>query len=134
MIKFSANLSWEERAIMRTRFHRISIALVFCLAASLLAIGYAQTSSQASPQSPAALRIETLASPAGANSSEPQFTIQGDRVLLSWMELNGERAALKFAERAASGWSPAQTAASGTHFFINSFDVPSVRALADGSL
>ena len=34
----------------------------------------------------------------------------------------------------ASGWSNPQTAASGTHFFINSFDVPSVHALADGTL
>jgi hypothetical protein len=48
--------------------------------------------------------------------------------------VNGERAALKFAERAGSGWSNAQTVASGSNFFINSFDVPSVRALADGSL
>jgi hypothetical protein len=75
-----------------------------------------------------------LTSPAGANSSEPQLTSQGERVILSWLEVNGARATLKFAERTPSGWSNAQTVASGTHFFINSFDVPSVRALADGTL
>jgi hypothetical protein len=86
------------------------------------------------PDTSAPLRIEPLPSPAGANSSEPQLTAQGGRVILSWLEVNGERATLKFAERTPSGWSKAQTVASGTHFFVNFFDVPSVRALADGTL
>ena len=113
---------------MRTRSPRFTASLVLCIAVSLLATGHAQSSA------PAPLRIETLPSPAGANSSEPQLTAQGDRVILSWLEVSGERATLKFAERTASGWSNAQTVASGTHFFVNSFDVPSVRALADGTL
>jgi len=104
------------------------------VALCVLAIGFAQSSAPSSPQTGAPLLVESLPSPAGANSSEPQFTVQGDRVILSWLEVNGERAALKFAERTGSGWSNAQTAASGTNFFINSFDVPSVHALADGSL
>ena len=114
--------------------------LVLCIAASLLANGCGQSTSQSpvtqSPttQSPPPMQIETLQSPAGANSSEPQITAQGDRVILSWLEVSGERATLKFAERTASGWSNAQTVASGAHFFVNSFDVPSVRALADGTL
>jgi hypothetical protein len=104
----------------------MTASLALCIAVSVLAAAHAQSS--------APLRIEPLASPAGANSSEPQLTAQGDRVILSWLEVNGERATLRFAERTPSGWSNAQTAASGTHFFINSFDVPSVRALADGTL
>jgi hypothetical protein len=115
---------------MRARSHRITVGLVLCVAALLLATEHAQPSPQTSPP----LRIETFPSPAGANSSEPQLTSQGDRVILSWVEVSGERASLKFSERAPTGWSNAQTAASGTHFFINSFDVPSVHALADGSL
>ena len=117
---------------MRTRSHHIMVmaGLGLCVAALLLATERAQPS----PQVSAPLRIETLPSPAGANSSEPQLTSQGDRVILSWVEVDGERASLKFAERTPTGWSNAQTAASGTHFFINSFDVPSVHALADGSL
>lgn len=112
------------------RSHRFTVGLVLCIAALLLVTEHAQPS----PQASAPLRIETLPSPAGANSSEPQFTSQADRVILSWVEVNGDRASLKFAERTPTGWSNAQTAASGTHFFINSFDVPSVHALADGSL
>ena len=117
---------------MRTRSHHMMVmaGLGLCVASLLLATEHAQPS----PQVSAPLRIETLPSPAGANSSEPQLTSQGGRVILSWVEVDGERASLKFAERTPTGWSNAQTAASGTHFFINSFDVPSVHALADGSL
>ena len=115
---------------MRPASTRIAAGVVFSLALCVFAIGHPQSA----PQSAAPLRIETLASPAGANSSEPQLTTQGGHVILSWLEVTGERATLRFAERTASGWSNAQTAASGTHFFVNSFDVPSVRALADGTL
>jgi hypothetical protein len=120
---------------MHAHSRGLTASLALCIAASLLAIAYAQSTPQSSTtQSAPPMRIETLQSPAGANSSEPQITAQGDRVILSWLEVSGERATLKFAERTAAGWSNAQTVASGTHFFVNSFDVPSVRALADGSL
>jgi hypothetical protein len=78
--------------------------------------------------------VQPLASPAGANSTEPQVTMQGDRVILSWLEVAGKRATLKFAERSASGWSAAQTVTSSDNFFINEYDVPSVKALPDGTL
>lgn len=108
----------------------VTVSLILCIAAGALATQ--RLRSAADTATP--LKIEPLPSPAGPNSSEPQLTAQGGRVILSWVELNGERATLKFAERTAAGWSAAQTAASGTHFFINSFDVPSVHALADGTL
>jgi hypothetical protein len=114
---------------MRLRTHHL-IASLICIAVVVLAVQLARSAADTA----APLKIDALPSPAGANSSEPQFTAQGDRVILSWVELNGERATLKFAERTASGWTNAQTAASGTHFFVNAFDVPSVRALADGTL
>ena len=96
--------------------------------------------------------------------------MQGDRAILSWIERQGTRATLRFAEqttRTASasattgssasastgtttsaggtktaaattssetGWSEARDVASGDNFFVNWADVPSVRALADGSL
>src|SRR5579872_4627514 len=113
----------------RITARRITASLVLCIAVSVLATQHARSAAEES----AALRIEPWMSPAGPNSSEPQLTVEGDHVILSWVEINGERATLKFAERTPSGWSSAQTVASGDHFFINSFDVPSVRALADRS-
>ena len=115
---------------MRTYSVRLTIAVASCLA--LLAILAQRTHSAADSSAP--LKIEPFSSPAGKNSSEPQFGVQGDRVTLSWVETNGERATLRFAERTPSGWSDVHNVAAGSNFFINSFDVPSVHALADGTL
>jgi hypothetical protein len=88
------------------------------------------------PQAPAPfpLRVETLASPAAAGSAQPQLSVSSRGVLLSWIETAGSQATLRFAERTATGWSPARTAASGTDWFVNWADVPSVVRLADGTL
>jgi hypothetical protein len=99
----------------------------FVLAATTLA-------ASATPDRDWTLAVESLSSPAGAESSAPQLTSEGDRTLLSWMERDGPRATLKFAARTASGWSPPQIVASGADLLINAADVPSVRALADGTL
>jgi hypothetical protein len=115
---------------MRPRPRHIIVGLILCIATGALATQLARSAADTATP----LRIESLPSPAGPKSSEPQLTAQGERIILSWVELNGERATLRFAERTPAGWSAAQTVASGAHFFINSFDVPSVHALADGTL
>ena len=81
-----------------------------------------------------ALTIEALPSPAGDLSSAPQLTTAGDRAILSWMERAVPRSLFKFAERTATGWSEPKTIASGNDLVVNAADVPSVRALADGTL
>jgi hypothetical protein len=78
--------------------------------------------------------IEGLPTPAGADSAQPQLTVSTRGALLSWIERSGERATLKFSERTARGWSPVVTAASGTDWFVNWADVPSVLRLANGTL
>ena len=80
------------------------------------------------------IAVEPVASPAGANSSAPQLTVEGDRAILSWIERSGKQSALKFAERTATGWSEARTVVSSDHLMVNSADVPSVRAMPDGTL
>ena len=80
------------------------------------------------------LRIETLPSPAAAGSAQPQLSVSSRGVLLSWVEKPGDRATLKFSERTAAGWSTPVTVASGTDWFVNWADVPSVMRLADGTL
>jgi hypothetical protein len=81
-----------------------------------------------------AITIEPLTSPAGANSSAPQLTVEGDRAILSWIERSGKQSALKFAERTAGGWSDSHVVVSSEHLMVNSADVPSVRPLPDGTL
>ncbi len=114
----------------RTRFFAGAAAVLICVA--ILAFTASRSHTFAAPAT--TVTIQPLPSAAGANSTEPQITMQGDRVILSWLEVNGSRATLKFAERVPSGWSAPQTAASGSNFFVNAFDVPGVRALADGTL
>ena len=78
--------------------------------------------------------IEPLPSPAGASSSVPQMTVEGDRIVMSWVEGQGKKSTLKFAERTATGWSTPSVVISSEKLMVNAADVPSVRAMPDGSL
>jgi len=83
-------------------------------------------------QAPAAPKVDPIESPAGANSSVPQITTAGDRVVLSWVERDGTKSALKFAERTATGWSAPMVVVASDNLMVNSADVPSVRAMPKG--
>jgi hypothetical protein len=78
--------------------------------------------------------IDAIASPAGADSAQPQLSASDRGVLLSWIERAGETATLKLAERTATGWTTPRTVASGDDWFVNWADVPSALRLADGTL
>jgi len=106
--------------------------LFACVVAALAAADVGRPSAQAQPSSP--LRVESLESPAGSNSAQPQLSASAGGVLLSWIERDGPRATLKFSERTATGWTPARTVAGGTNWFVNWADVPSVVKLAGGTL
>jgi hypothetical protein len=72
--------------------------------------------------------------PAGARSTEPQFTVSNRGVLLSWVEQSDKVASLKFAERTANGWSDAKQVASGDNWFLSYADMPTVMRMRDGTL
>jgi len=74
------------------------------------------------------------ASPAGANSMAPQFSVSRRGVLLSWIERRDKTASLKFAEWTAGRWTAPRTVASGDNWFINWADVPSVIRLSNGQV
>jgi hypothetical protein len=80
------------------------------------------------------LEIEHLATPAGADSAQPQLSVSNRGVLLSWIERSSTGATLKFTEKAGGAWRDARTVASGANWFVNWADVPSVIRLADGTL
>ena len=108
------------------------LALCLCGFAVLCLAGQARPALPAAAERP--MVVEAIASPAGPNSSAPQLTVEGDRAILSWIERSGKQSALKFVERTASGWSEPQVVVSSDHLMVNSSDVPSVRALPDGTL
>jgi hypothetical protein len=80
------------------------------------------------------LVVEPLASPARPNSGQPQLSSSSRGPVLSWVERDGVSVALRFSERTSAGWSPARTVASGSDWFVNWADVPSVVRLANGTL
>jgi hypothetical protein len=82
----------------------------------------------------AGLEIRPIKTPAAPGSAQPQLTVSTRGVLLSWIERSNETATLKFAERTASGWTEPRTVASGSDWFVNWADVPSVIRLADNSV
>ena len=87
------------------------------------------------PPTLSAVRTETLSSPAGASSSEPQLTASDRGVILSWIERNSRSThTLKFAERHASGWTAPTTVASGDNWFVSDADPPVVFRRPDGTL
>ena len=78
--------------------------------------------------------VERVATPAAIDSGQPQLSASDRGIILSWIEREGQRATLKFSERTASGWSAPRVVASGSDWFVNWADVPSVVRLADGTL
>ena len=95
---------------------------------------FARPHAAATAQAAAFRTPEPIATPAATNSAQPQLTMSKRGVLLSWIERGGDLATLKFSERTASGWSAAQTVASGRDWFVNWADVPSVLRLPSGAL
>ncbi len=118
---------------MRRHSSLVIGTIVLTLGLGMPAVANPQVIEVSSAPGPA-LTVEPLTSPAVAGSSEPQMTVQGNRLILSWLEVSGDRTTLKFSERTAKGWSDPKAVYSSEDFFVNSFDVPSVRALADGTL
>jgi hypothetical protein len=92
--------------------------------------------SQISPRSEQhrTFQIQPLDTPAAPGSGQPQLSVSHRGVLLSWIERTGDTAVLKFAERTSTGWSDPRVVASGSDWFVNWADVPSVVRLADDSL
>lgn len=78
--------------------------------------------------------IEQQTTPAGPNSGQPQLSSSARGLLLSWIERQGEKATLRFSERTNGRWSAPRDVASGTDWFVNWADVPSVVRLGSGEL
>jgi hypothetical protein len=105
-------------------------------ALSLALVAVIWPASFQAPLSPRAWdpRIDPAGTPAGPNSLAPQLTVSRRGPLLSWIERSGELATLKFSEWTSSSWSAPLTVTSGTDWFVNWADVPSVMRLSDGTL
>ena len=67
-----------------------------------------------------ALAMDSLASPAGPGSAEPNLTVGPDgRVYMSWLEPADSGHALRFSVHDGSAWAPARTIVARRDFFVN---------------
>ncbi len=80
--------------------------------------------------------VVLLEIPAAPGSLAPDLSVGADGVpRLSWIEPVGEGLhALRFSELEGERWSPAREIARGAGWFVNWADVPTLCALADGTL
>lgn len=115
-----------RRNLCASLFFRASVVSLGALAPT--GKGPTETPPQWSPV------IEPLQTPAAPGSGQPQLSASDRGLVLSWIEREGDRATLRFSERTREGWSPARTAATGTNWFVNWADVPSVVRMSDGTL
>jgi hypothetical protein len=103
----------------------LSLTAVLCLAAAAV---------PETERGDWSLQVGQTPTPAGAQSAQPQLSVSTRGVILSWIERSGPDSSLKFAEKSGSTWSSARTVASGSDWFVNWADVPSVVRLDDGTL
>jgi len=122
-----------EPIAFRNRILRIFLALTCTVAGLALAMTPPPAPAQ-NAQNVAPFTVDPIPSPAGANSSEPNFSVQGNRVILSWLEEDEKQPTLRFAERTATGWTAAQNVYSSAQMNVNAVDIPSVQLLANGTL
>lgn len=85
-------------------------------------------------QEAAPFRLEQLPSPAGDDALAPQLANEGDRTILSWLDIHDDLPALKFSERSQAGWSEARTVVTNESLMVNPADVPLVHPLPGGAI
>jgi hypothetical protein len=128
-----SGLSFVWRATALAVAAAVTAALATA-SASTFALGATADEKAVALQTSFALAPEQVKTPAAANSAQPQLSVSKRGVLVSWIERAGDLATLKFAERTASGWTAAQTIASGRDWFVNWADVPSALRLPSGAI
>jgi len=115
--------------------HSMKRITIFVIVAAVLIVVVIAARKKAAPVVWQVAAVQQIDAPAAATgSAQPQLSVQGDKLLLSWIELVNADATLKFAERTPTGWSAARKVSAGRDWVVNWADVPSVVRLADGSL
>lgn len=88
------------------------------------------------PVAPASLAFQEIPSPAAPGSGMPYLYANAEgQVWLSWVDVSGEgHAALRFAQRQDTAWSPPKTIAEGDDWFVNWADFPSLVVMGNDAM
>lgn len=109
-----------------------SVFVSICIAGFL---GCQNTGEAPAATTPASGAVTPLTSPTGPGAGEPFLALSPDgRVHLSWLEPVDSAHALRFATLDGTRWSPVRTIRTGSDFFVNWADFPSIKVLDDGRL
>jgi hypothetical protein len=80
-------------------------------------------------------KVERVQTPAASRSAEPRLSAGADGSLyLTWVEVTADGYVLAMSRWTGDAWSPSSRVAAGDDWFVNWADVPSLTALADGTL
>ena len=97
--------------------------------------GCSRDPSSETASSAATVPVDSLPSPAGPGSAEPNLAVAPDgRIYMSWLEPNEAGHALRFAVLDGKQWSAPATIRAGRDFFVNWADFPSIEVLDGGRL
>lgn len=119
---------------------RSAIVAFAALAAAGAAVGCSGDQATAKPGSgvataPALAVPDTISTPAGQQSGEPNLVASAAGLYLSWLEpTDGDRHALRFARWEGDGWGEPGQVMDRTDLFVNWADFPAFTALEDGTL
>jgi hypothetical protein len=104
-----------------------------CALAAVGAIAFRRGDAPASAVVPPV--IDSIASPAGPGSAEPNLAVGANgKLYMTWLEPLDSGYALRLATLDGKQWSPATTIRSGRDFFVNWADFPSIEVLDDRRL
>ena len=113
----------------------LAVITAIVLAATITWRNTRASSAATSAEAAAPAAIDSIASPAGPGSAEPNLaTASNGRVYMTWLEPGDSGHALRIASLDGRQWSPAQTIRTGRDFFVNWADFPSVQVLDGGRL
>ncbi|MEQ1691755.1 MAG: sialidase family protein [Gemmatimonas sp.] len=108
----------------------LAVCAVLATGASAVAM---RTSTSTLPS--ARFAVDSMASPAGAGSAEPNLSVAPDgRVYMSWLEPADSGHALRFASHDGTKWTAPRTIAASRDFFVNWADFPSIEVMDGGRL
>ena len=121
---------WFRRPFVGQKIPLLVLAPIVMVTAPLALASCASESHEAG-----ATAIDSIASPAGAGSAEPNLSVARDgRVYMSWLEQAASGHALRFAVLQGDRWSTPRTIREADDFFVNWADFPSIAVLDDGRL
>ncbi len=112
-----------------------TMSLVGLMAVLAVGVGYSGRAIDAATDGSSINAIDSLSSPAGPGSAEPNLAVAADgKVYMTWLEPADSGHALRFAVLDGNRWTAPKTIRAGRDFFANWADFPSIQVFDRGRI